>query len=190
MLFEDSETNVHFKKTILSLNSEMVVIIGSRGAGKSLLLDTIGTLFQHQSIKKELKLSENFKAELQIGEKTIDTNVSKPEAIDYIHVRQDMIKDIAELPRELSNHVLKLLQIDELELNGDEERINQLINKFFDNLKKIEEYDINRIQNEKLRINQNLSILSNETSKKEIEELVLKQKEISNMQKSMELSKQ
>lgn len=155
---------VHFFKSFLPLNPDMAAIIGSRGSGKSLLIDTFAKL--HGKISKynenlnKMELDQDFLITYQKEPNDIiESNISQINELDYIHVHQSEFKHICLNPIELDREIRKLLGISEFEYSVEfDEKIDDLVNNFFDIRNWLEEEDENgeykhsKIYNEK-RIN-------------------------------------
>ncbi|KKN64420.1 hypothetical protein LCGC14_0491630 [marine sediment metagenome] len=135
-LFQDG--NVCFKNVNLDLNPEFIAVIGSRGSGKSLLLDVISKLHGNRSKYNEktekMILDPNFLMLYQKDESTIiETNADMLNELDYIHVHQSEFNKICINPVELDGEIRKLLGISAFDYSTEsDEYIDKLVNRFFD----------------------------------------------------------
>ncbi|MDX9714195.1 MAG: hypothetical protein RBT37_02075 [Dissulfurispiraceae bacterium] len=107
-----------FEKKLLPLNPGLVALIGGRGTGKSILLDCVYKLFKNVGggdEKLEVTEPKNLKI---VFSKSDGTEIdflyedSKKGELEYLHVRQGEIKEIALNPEKLSGAIKKLLGID------------------------------------------------------------------------------
>ena len=105
-----------FSDDVLPLNNGMVTLIGGRGTGKSVLLDCVYKLFNSSEIITEPRLIKVQPSSLKIvytksdaGE--IEYKFGEEANLDYLHVRQGDIKNIANDPQKLSGHIKDLLGI-------------------------------------------------------------------------------
>lgn len=98
-----------FSKTTIPLNPGLVTLIGGRGTGKSLLLESVHSVFDSNETKVDL---ESFNIELTKTDGSKVTYVDGVNAdLDYLHVKQGDIKRVAERPEELSRELKRLLNI-------------------------------------------------------------------------------
>jgi len=114
-----------------------VTIIGGRGTGKSMLLDTLFHTFNRED--KDTRLSDfqpiPFSIRLRKGtsEEEEFTLSEEPEQFEYLHVRQGHVKGLVDRPLDLHKEVLRLLgpsaftpdPLFEEELAGRNEQIAQ-----------------------------------------------------------------
>lgn len=135
--------NVKYNSVSLDLNKNLVAIIGGRGTGKSLLLDSLLKSFNTSKIIEDKdnrfsRICPDFFETVfcKADETSIKTSLSDPQGLSYLHVRQGEIKDIAQSPYELSNKIKDLLRIsyDIDDCDGDLKNL-EIIDKI-DELKK------------------------------------------------------
>ncbi len=107
-----------FQNMLLPLNPGLVALIGGRGTGKSILLDSVFKLFNDVVSDKE-RLEDIAPDNLEIVfSKSDGTNINYKylnrdnAKLDYLHVRQGEIKEIAKKPEALSDAIKRLLGID------------------------------------------------------------------------------
>lgn len=107
-----------FQTKLLPLNPGLVALIGGRGTGKSILLDCVYKLFNNVVGDKD-RLADIAPESLEIvfsksdGTEINYTYEKRYNAeLDYLHVRQGEIKEIAKKPEALSDAIKKLLGID------------------------------------------------------------------------------
>jgi hypothetical protein len=105
----------------LLLNPALVAIIGGRGTGKSVLLDSLYRRFHDLTSKDDNRLTQLALESFIVGytkqgggEATKYGNGSEG-AITYLHVRQGDIRRIAESPDELSSEIKRLLGLPMME---------------------------------------------------------------------------
>lgn len=108
--------SVEFAPSDIDLNKNLVAVIGGRGTGKSLLLDSILKSFKTSKIISEDRFSkinpDFFETVFCKADKTqIKTSLLAPEGLSYLHVRQGEIKEIALSTYELSKKIKELLRI-------------------------------------------------------------------------------
>jgi ABC-type branched-subunit amino acid transport system ATPase component len=110
-----------YAETDMRLNANLVTIIGGRGTGKSLLLDTVFLTFDQDEKWKDNRLDsispEQFTVDYQKAESEItEYPFGDAHPLSYLHVRQGDIKKYVESPEKLSDEIKKLLRI---ELEGN-----------------------------------------------------------------------
>jgi len=170
IIFDDDD-ELLFKKSEnkLSLNQNLVAIIGGRGEGKSMLTDYIASSFKGYHSSKE----GNYKKDGFIEIKYQKTNHNKEEAInlpltneqhaiDFIYINQGKLKSIAE-KREEQESISKSIQ--KLAKLAVPESDKELSNKLYQSVKNIHslDYYFSEVDNteEKNKIN-SLEYLENE----------------------------
>jgi ABC-type lipoprotein export system ATPase subunit len=134
LLFADK--NVKFTHNDISLNRDLVAIIGGRGTGKSLLLDSVSKILNKSKTNQRANnISEiqDFRISYRYEDKTekvFSSNSLEENIVDYTHVSQSEVQEIVEDPRSLGNTIfdLLLLQSDTLSEN-EESTIQDIINK-------------------------------------------------------------
>lgn len=136
LLFESGK--VHFFPVKIPLNHDMITIIGSRGTGKSILLDVFAKLHDKTSKYNEniniIQLSTSFLITYQKEPSSIiESSINQINELDYIHVHQSEFKQICIKPLELDKEIRQLLGIPPFEYSNEfNEEIDDLVNKFFD----------------------------------------------------------
>lgn len=105
-----------FSADEIPLNPGMITLIGGRGAGKSLLLDSIYKLFQLSSgnLDKRTQAINPEVFELtytKSDQANIEYSHGEEADLQYLHVKQGDIKNYANDPRKLSQHIKDLLNI-------------------------------------------------------------------------------
>ncbi|HMA64839.1 MAG TPA: ATP-binding protein, partial [Chitinispirillaceae bacterium] len=107
-----------FQKMLLPLNPGLVALIGGRGTGKSILLDCVYKLFNNVVGDKD-RFADIAPESLEIvfsksdGTEIKYTYGNRDNAeLDYLHVRQGEVKEIARKPEALSDAIKRLLGID------------------------------------------------------------------------------
>ncbi|GMM90683.1 TrlF family AAA-like ATPase [Vibrio fortis] len=102
---------LQFKTASLPLNKNMVAIIGGRGTGKSILLDSIRSKFPNNPTTPGLRT-------VDVGGLAITLNqgdgseilFNQPENVySYLHVSQGDIQHVSQKPDELSNEIKRML---------------------------------------------------------------------------------
>ncbi len=135
-LFESGK--VHFAPTKIPLNPDMIAIIGSRGTGKSILIDVFAKLHKKESKYNDninkIQLNPSFLIKYQKEpDSIIESNIDHINEFDYIHVHQSEFKQICIKPLELDKEIRQLLGIPPFEYSNEfNEEIDELVNKFFD----------------------------------------------------------
>jgi len=116
-----SEETPTFSETTLSLNENMVAIIGGRGTGKSLLLDVLHHTFNEPpsgsqddpSSKGRLARIASPICQVTMtksdGDQIEYDHAKRPNQFQYLHVRQGDVKEIAEEPKKLADAIKELL---------------------------------------------------------------------------------
>ena len=106
---------LRFKKATLPLNKNMVAIIGGRGTGKSILLDSIRSKFPNNPATPGLRTVDagNLVITLNQGnDSEIQFNQSE-NIYSYLHVSQGDIQHVSQKPNELSNEIKRMLGLHE-----------------------------------------------------------------------------
>lgn len=118
--------SLQFKTATLPLNKNMVAIIGGRGTGKSMLLDSIRSKFQNNPITGfravyardlTITLSQDDGSEILFNQ---HSNV-----YSYLHVSQGDIKHVSQNPDKLSNEIKQMLGLNEIAFNQAQTQIIQ-----------------------------------------------------------------
>jgi ABC-type lipoprotein export system ATPase subunit len=109
------ERKIKFNPTNLELNSGLVAIIGGRGTGKSILLDTIAKTFNKPKNKdrtEEISMEGGFSVVYtkNTGE-TEQFEIGSASKVIYLHVHQREVQDIVKDPGFLSDAILDMLGI-------------------------------------------------------------------------------
>lgn len=111
-----TDQKLSFKKSSIPLNKNMVAIIGGRGTGKSLFLDSLRSILipQHpHDIDRKLDV-ENISVYLDKGygeESAIIFNSSNQNPYNYLHVSQGDINKVTQNAEKLSNEIKNMLGI-------------------------------------------------------------------------------
>jgi ABC-type lipoprotein export system ATPase subunit len=133
------EEGIKFDKTYLSLNKDLVTIIGGRGTGKSLLLNYIANTFKkpilaYQNKDRDIQFneSEHFTIEWQKNNTTepdkITFNAKDKGDLDIIFIEQGKLKNISDY-RILAGEIKKLLKIESLQFDEKSDKeITELLN--------------------------------------------------------------
>ncbi|SFB20557.1 hypothetical protein SAMN04488072_109168 [Lentibacillus halodurans] len=131
-IFEDKD--VSFKKCDLSLNRDMVAIIGGRGTGKSLLLDSIAkTLNKTDFTKRVTKMNslQDFEIVYSHEDSSLSeyySGNSENNFLEYTHVSQSEVQSIVEDPKKLGQTIFGLLLLHSNTLTEGEEATISNIN--------------------------------------------------------------
>jgi len=107
--------SLEFEKNQIPLNRDMVTIIGGRGTGKSMLLDTLYRTFNksHDEDRRLQAFNDTipFTAQLRKGkseEEETFTLSDEARQFEYLHVRQGHIKSLVDQSDDLHQEVLRL----------------------------------------------------------------------------------
>ncbi|WP_339720497.1 TrlF family AAA-like ATPase [uncultured Paraglaciecola sp.] len=104
---------IKFEPSIIDLNPNMVAIIGGRGTGKSLFLDSMHSLFNNNSQSenaREVKV-EALSIDLDQGDGTEITFNDTDHTYSYLHVSQGDIQKYSKEPVLLSDEIKRMLNI-------------------------------------------------------------------------------
>ena len=133
---EDSNYQVYFKKDNISLNKNLVSIIGGRGEGKSLLINYIGNMLNDENTQDTDSFSELKEFSINYSknnkpEPEIETYfASDLNFLDFLFIGQNKLKNISD-KKIIGKEIKELLNLKDLQFS---ESLNQNINK---NLSKI-----------------------------------------------------
>ncbi|NIF53317.1 TrlF family AAA-like ATPase [Burkholderia sp. Ax-1724] len=113
-LSDDQPLNFHHAS--IALNRDFVAVIGGRGSGKSILLDSILALTQPSRVTTTVSMCYRppvFTIEFtkQHGAESIALTHDEPIGPDYLHVRQTELQAISLNPTRLSQEIKALLPI-------------------------------------------------------------------------------
>ncbi len=105
---------VNFNSVSLDLNKNLVALIGGRGTGKSLILDSLLKSFENSKVITDERYnninSDNITTTIRKTDGTdLISSIWNRQAISYLHVRQGEIKEIAQNPDILSSKIKELL---------------------------------------------------------------------------------
>ncbi|MNW33898.1 PHP domain protein [compost metagenome] len=123
---------VKFNKTEIMLNPNLVTLIGGRGTGKSLILDTLGKTFGKGSERSKQINTEGLFSVTYTKEdnSTKDFQIGKENNLEYLHVHQGQVKEIVEDPYLLDAEIKSMLGfIDFSENKAFESELKSLINR-------------------------------------------------------------
>jgi ABC-type lipoprotein export system ATPase subunit len=119
--------SVKFKGDEIELNDGLVSIIGGRGSGKSLLLNSIKDTFNHEKITS---LEEFHVIYNKIDSENLEFKSKNQNNLDYLHVSQGEMKDVVNNPEKLDVEIRKMLEMDlELKDNQNRDTITRLIER-------------------------------------------------------------
>lgn len=110
---------IRFEQQSIPLNPNLVAIIGGRGTGKSLFMDSLHTLFHHSSPSDNARIVnvESLNVTIDQGDgselvfDSIDNNYS------YLHVSQGDVQTFSTSPSDLSNEIKRMLGIYDVEFD-------------------------------------------------------------------------
>lgn len=101
-----------FDDTTIELNPNMAAIIGGRGTGKSILLDSIRSKFRHDPLgtnpARQIN-TEQFSLVLEQGNGSLVNFNDVSNSYDYLHVSQGDIQSVSQNPEQLSTEIKKML---------------------------------------------------------------------------------
>lgn len=101
-----------FDDTTIELNPNMAAIIGGRGTGKSILLDSIRSKFRHGPLgtnpTRQIN-TEQFSLVLDQGNGTLLNFNDTSNTYDYLHVSQGDIQSVSQNPEQLSKEIKEML---------------------------------------------------------------------------------
>ncbi|ATU08061.1 TrlF family AAA-like ATPase [Methanohalophilus portucalensis] len=138
-IFNHSE--VKFDETKLELSQNLVTIIGGRGKGKSLLLDSIAKTFnkfQENGREREISIpNDKFTVTYQKTDGTTNEyHIQNENNLDYLHIHQGEVKEIVDPQNsyKLDDEIKKLLNLtnEADSLDVPESEIERLINEIFE----------------------------------------------------------
>lgn len=107
---------LQFKSATLPLNKNMVAIIGGRGTGKSILLDSIRSKFPNNPATPGLRTvdADGLAITLNQGDGS-EIHFNQPANVySYLHVSQGDIQHVSQKPDELSKEIKRMLGLSEV----------------------------------------------------------------------------
>ncbi|MFD1363152.1 TrlF family AAA-like ATPase [Lentibacillus salinarum] len=184
-IFQDK--SVGFKSSNLHLNRGLVAIIGGRGTGKSLLLDSIAKTFNKTHFNKRaanINILQDFNVIYQVednSKKEFTSNDTSENFLEYTHVSQSEVQSIVEDPEKLGQTIFDLLLLNSNTLTEKEESTITDINANIYSLKEwfytkdehsnfINSYEYNRSLKETYE--KRIESITNEKNKRLIEKYV------------------
>lgn len=188
--------NLKFSKTNIPLNRELVTIIGGRGSGKSMLLDTLYYTFKRSDNDGRFTEFQKIPFSVSLQKGTTDEKEEfhlneNPAHFEYLHVRQGHIKRLVDRPKDLHNEVLRLLGLSKFNpdpiLEEELESRNEQIFNIREFLRKRDESGnlINSVEYHERQIEQNralLKTLATKETKTQIQEFTDNSNELSNFE--------
>lgn len=110
------DEGLEFRQAEIPLNRDLITIIGGRGTGKSMILDTLYHTFFKSGEDSRLKGFQNipFTVRLRKGEAEEEVVFSLSDEaaqFEYLHVRQGHVKRLVDRPADLHKEVRRLLGI-------------------------------------------------------------------------------
>ncbi len=164
-----------YAETDMPLNPNLVTIIGGRGTGKSLLLDSVFLTFDQDEKWEDKRLDgispKQFTVDYQKAESEITAYpFGDAHPLSYLHVRQGDIKKYVESPEKLSDEIKKLLRI---ELEGDvspfDFELSNLLEKIAKRRAWFKQVDsngdpINSLENNERKVHENSALIETITT--------------------------
>ncbi len=189
--------SLEFSKTRIPLNRDLITIIGGRGTGKSMLLDTLYLTFNKSDSDPRLTAFQMvpFSARLRKGaaeEEEVFSLSDEAEQFEYLHVRQGHVKTLVDRSTDLHKEVLRLLgpgtfrrdPLFEEELSNRNEQIAQ-IRQFLSRRDETGQR-VNSVEYHQRNIRQNESLLktvTTEETKQQIGEFTENSKQLTTLDK-------
>jgi len=105
--------SIKFKQKTIPLNPNMVAIIGGRGTGKSLFLDSMHSMFNHSAVFNNARSVnvDSLKITFDQGDGTELIFDSLDDTYSYLHVSQGDIQNFSQEPSKLSDEIKRMLGI-------------------------------------------------------------------------------
>ncbi|MFD1018426.1 TrlF family AAA-like ATPase [Thalassobacillus hwangdonensis] len=135
-----NDKSVRFKECNIPLNRDLVAIIGGRGTGKSLLLDSISKTLNKNiegTRAESINSLEDFKVEYTQEDGTINeyyVDSWEENFVEYTHVSQSDVQQIATDPKKLGDAIFDLLMIySDTITQRQEDTIQEIISDILDN---------------------------------------------------------
>jgi len=106
---------IKFQPQTIPLNPNMVAIIGGRGTGKSLFLDSMHSMFNHQAVFNNARRVDvnSLRITFDQGDGTELVFNSLDDTYSYLHVSQGDIQNFSQEPSQLSDEIKRMLGIHE-----------------------------------------------------------------------------
>ena len=110
---------IKFKPQTIPLNPNMVAIIGGRGTGKSLFLDSMHSMFNHQAVFNNARSVDvnSLRITFDQGDGTELVFNSQDDTYSYLHVSQGDIQNFSQEPSKLSDEIKRMLGIHGINFN-------------------------------------------------------------------------
>jgi hypothetical protein len=104
---------IQFQPKTIPLNPNMVAIIGGRGTGKSLFLDSMHSMFNHRAVFNNARSVnvDSLSITFDQGDGTELVFDSLDDTYSYLHVSQGDIQNFSQEPSKLSDEIKKMLGI-------------------------------------------------------------------------------
>lgn len=110
---------ISFEQKNIPLNPNLVAIIGGRGTGKSLFMDSLHTLFHHSSPSNNARNVnvESLNVTIDQGDGSKLVFDSTDNNYSYLHVSQGDVQTFSTSPSDLSNEIKRMLGIYDVEFD-------------------------------------------------------------------------
>jgi len=110
---------IKFQPQTIPLNPNMVAIIGGRGTGKSLFLDSMHSMFNHQAVFNNARSVDvnSLRITFDQGDGTELVFNSQDDTYSYLHVSQGDIQNFSQEPSKLSDEIKRMLGIHGVNFN-------------------------------------------------------------------------
>ena len=107
------ETDISFAPQELPLNSNLVSIIGGRGAGKSVLINYIAAAFHKQMQSENFNIDSEIVISRQasISEEAKDFKVSDNPNVPFMYIAQSQIKDLVQNKDKFSKNIRETIGV-------------------------------------------------------------------------------
>ncbi len=104
---------IKFQPQTIPLNPNMVAIIGGRGTGKSLFLDSMHSMFNHQATFNNARSVDvnSLRITFDQGDGTELVFNSLDDTYSYLHVSQGDVQNFSQEPSKLSGEIKRMLGI-------------------------------------------------------------------------------
>lgn len=118
---------LQFESATLPLNRNMVAIIGGRGTGKSILLDSIRSKFPNNPATPGLRTVDAGGLEITLNQGDgSEIHFNQPANVySYLHVSQGDIQHVSQKPDELSKEIKRMLGLSEVTFDQAQTQIIQ-----------------------------------------------------------------
>lgn len=170
VIFNDPVDNIYFDPCKISLNSNLISIIGGRGTGKSILVDYIARGLSKENTKAYYVSQDvSVYRQTSLRENTQEFNLGKSPNIPFLYISQSQIKELVSDKARFTQNIRETIGVTDeyTPTTVYKEKAEDVTNEYFKVVKILEANDTtSAVKKEKIRadIKKNNELIANVTS--------------------------